>query len=130
MKTNAPLIVFSGQVSGLKEELGIPYMARFRIDNRPVICYMKANIVNGDTLKVAAVDKPEAVIEALRNEVTKVYYGPPDVEPKFSLWTLIFGIITIPCIGVGFFIIWMAVDGYRGQFRMRDYAREVKRMLD
>src|SRR5262245_14997634 len=119
MKMKEPLITFSGVVSGLKEDTSIPYTARFRIDNRPVICYMRANIVNGDRVKVAAFDAPEARIEALRNEVTKVYYGPAEVEPKLSIWGIIFGILTIPCIGVGFFIIWMTIDSYRGQFGLR-----------
>lgn len=129
MKTKVPLITISGQVSGLKEEGGGIYTVRFRIDNRPVVCYMKANIVNGDILKVIIPDEPEPTVVALRNESTKLYYGPPEVKPKFSVGGLIFGILTIPLIGVGFFIIWMTIDGYRGQFGLRDYAREIKRMM-
>jgi len=124
------LITLSGRVNGLKEgnDGGI-YMVRFRIDDRPLVCYLQANLIDGDMLKVVAEDGAEPIIVALRNEKTKVYYGPPQPEPKLNIFMIIFGIITIPLVGVGFFILWMAWDSYRGQFRVRDYAREVKNML-
>jgi hypothetical protein len=127
---NEKLSVIRGEVSGLKEEEAVNYMARFRIDNRPVVCYMKANIVNGDILKAVIREGGEADIVAFRNESTKLVYGPPEPEPKLSIGMIIFGILTIPCIGVGFLIIWMAWDSYRGQFKLRDYARKVKAMLN
>ena len=122
------LIVLSGKVSGLDRSYG--NCIRFRIDNRPLVCYMQPNIVDGDPVKVVIDDKPEATVIALRNESTKIYYGPGATEnPKLSIGMILIGVLLIPCVGVGLFIIWMAWDKYQGEFRLRDYAHEVKTMM-
>jgi hypothetical protein len=102
----------------------------FRIGNRPVISYIKMNVMENDLVTAVGTDVPETQIEALRNEVTKVEYVPPELPVSFPIFGIIFGILLIPffLIGLGFlFFSWI---GYSNGKVALKRAKEIKQLLN
>src|SRR5262245_55212446 len=103
------LIRFSGTVTAVRNDDS----RFFRINNRPVVAYMAMNLAQGDEVTVVAREAAEPIIEALRNESTNVTYAPSESEPHLDKGGIIAGILLIPAVGIGFFILWATWRKYR-----------------
>src|SRR6185295_881358 len=95
-------IKISGAVSGVteREDPARNKFLSFRIGNRPVTSYLQMTLMEKDQVTAVGTDTAEPQIEALRNDITKVEYTPPEVPVKFPVGGIIFGIITLPLLGL------------------------------
>lgn len=124
------LIVLSGKVSGVKEDMnGACGTVRFRIDNRPVTTAISVNVMEGDMVTVVADDGTEPIVFALRNESTKVVYQPDEPKPARIPFVMIFSGVLLLAFLVGFLLLWMAWMKYQAGVAMYKSNREIRRLL-
>ncbi|MDE2222797.1 MAG: hypothetical protein KGK03_06980 [Candidatus Omnitrophica bacterium] len=132
------LIKLSGKAASVKQitttvlpnNCYINTTTTFRINNRPLSTTLNINLTEGDQVTAVAEDKPqELAVLAVRNETTGVTHAMPEVKPALNIVTIIFGILTIPLLGVGFWIIYSVFSAYQTQLKQYGYQLEVNRML-
>jgi hypothetical protein len=125
-------IKISGPVSGVTEredQAGFKYLT-FRIGGRPVTSYIKMNVMERDQVSAVGPDVPEPQIEALRNDITKVEYVPQESPAKVPVVGTLVGVLLIPVLLSGLFILYMVWSGYFVGKESNARAREIKRVLN